>query len=156
MGISGSGKSTVGARLARELGWRFVEGDEYHPEANIRKMRAGNPLTDVDRDAWLDRLRAEIARGLASGEDLVLTSSALKESYRARLRVDPERVQFVFLHGDYELISSRLRDRRGHFASEKLLASQYEALEAPEGVLRVDAGMSVECAVRSIRDHLEA
>lgn len=156
MGISGSGKSTVGARLARELGWRFVEGDEYHPEANIRKMRAGNPLTDADRDAWLDRLRAEIARGLAAGENLVLTSSALKESYRARLRVDPERVQFVFLHGDYELISSRLRDRRGHFASEKLLASQYEALEPPEGVLRVDAGMSVECAVRSIRDHLEA
>lgn len=156
MGISGSGKSTVGARLARELGWRFVEGDEYHPEANIRKMRAGNPLTDADRDAWLDRLRAEIAHGLAAGEDLVLTSSALKESYRARLRVDPERVQFVFLHGDYELISSRLRDRRGHFASEKLLASQYEALEPPEGVLRVDARMSVECAVRSIRDYLEA
>jgi gluconokinase len=100
-GVSGAGKTTVGKLLARELGWRFIEADDFHPPANIEKMRSGRPLNDDDRRPWLDSLREQIKRSLAAGENAVLACSALKRAYRDRLRVN-EKVKFVFLRGDSE------------------------------------------------------
>src|SRR5438046_64306 len=100
MGVAGSGKSTVGEQLARSLGWAFCEGDAHHPEANKEKMSAGIPLTEEDRAPWLAALRGVIAGALAAHEGLVVSCSALKESHRQLLRVDPARVQLVYLTGD--------------------------------------------------------
>jgi gluconokinase len=97
MGVSGSGKTTVGQRLARALGWSFVEGDDFHPPANVVKMAAGTPLTDDDRMPWLQLLRARIAQALERGENAVLACSALKQSYRMMLTVDPARERWVYL-----------------------------------------------------------
>ena len=102
-GVSGAGKTTVGKLLARELGWQFLEADDFHPAANIEKMRRGHPLTDEDRWPWLDRLREQIEQLLSAGENAVLACSALKRAYRDRLRVSDE-VKFVFLRGDYALV----------------------------------------------------
>src|ERR1051325_6625221 len=103
LGVSGAGKTTVGKVLARELGWQFLEGDDFHPAANIEKMRSGRPLTDEDRWPWLNCLRRQIEQLLAAGQNAVLACSALKRAYRDRLRVSNE-INFVFLRGDYALI----------------------------------------------------
>jgi gluconokinase len=102
-GVSGAGKTRVGKLLARELGWQFLEADDFHPAANIEKMRRGHPLTDEDRWPWLDRLREQIEQLLSAGENAVLACSALKRAYRDRLHVSDE-VKFVFLRGDYALV----------------------------------------------------
>ena len=102
-GVSGAGKTTVGKLLARELGWRLIEADDFHPAANIEKMRSGHPLTDDDRWPWLERLRDQIRQSLAAGENAVLACSALKRAYRDRLQAS-EHVKFVFLRGDYALV----------------------------------------------------
>ena len=130
-GVSGAGKTTVAKLLARELGWRFIEADDFHPAANVEKMGSGQPLTDEDRWPWLERLRQQIKRLLAAGENAVLACSALKRAYRHRLRVSNE-VQFVFLRGDYALVEKQLRSRRGHFMSAVLLQSQFDDLEEPQ------------------------
>lgn len=149
-GVSGSGKTTVGKALAKELGWRFYEGDDFHSTANIDKMRRGEPLTDDDRQPWLDALRAAIQTVLENGDSGVLACSALKQSYRARLRVN-EQVIFVYLAATPGVIQRRLRDRKGHFMNSALLESQFAALETPQTALKLDASLAPEVLVREIR-----
>lgn len=155
MGVSGAGKTTVGKQLARSLGWRFVEGDDSHPAANVAKMAAGIPLTDEDRAPWLERLRELISEALARGEDAVVACSALKARYRERLAVDGERVRFVYLWAPREVIASRLARRKGHFMPPSLLDSQFEALEAPdERTLKVDVTPGPDEVVAELRERL--
>jgi gluconokinase len=129
MGVSGSGKTTVGELVADRLGWEFADADDFHPAANVAKMRAGTPLTDADRGAWLRAIAAWIDEHIAAGKDGVVTCSALKRAYRELLR-RPE-VQFVYLDGDRELIARRMAARRGHFFPRALLDSQFRDLEPP-------------------------
>jgi gluconokinase len=155
-GVSGAGKTTVGKLLARELGWRFIEADDFHPAANIEKMRNGHPLTDEDRWPWLERLRQQIQRSLAAGENVVLTCSALKRAYRDRLRVSDE-VKFVFLRGDYALVEKQLHSRHGHFMNAALLQSQFDDLEEPqshENVLTIELGRTPQEIVEEIKTNL--
>src|SRR6476659_3598031 len=130
-GVCGAGKTTVGKMLAEQLGWRFLEADDFHPAANIEKMRNGHPLTDEDRWPWLDGLRKQIERPLFAGKNAVLACSALKKAYRDRLRVSDD-VKFVFLRGDRRQITEQLRHRHGHFMNPVLLDSQFEDLEEPQ------------------------
>lgn len=151
MGVSGTGKTTIGKLLAARLGWVFVEGDDYHPPANVEKMQAGIPLTDEDRRPWLKELRQRVEQACAQGENIVLACSALKDEYRESLeRDDRECVHYVFLHGSEELIQSRLKNRRGHFMDPKLLKSQFAALEVPQGEVQVDISPTPEEIVDEI------
>jgi gluconokinase len=153
MGVTGSGKTTIGWGLARALGWPFYDADDFHPAANVEKMSRGVPLDDADRAPWLAALR-ELVRGcVESGESAVLACSALKESYRDRLLFD-EVVRLVYLKGDENLIRERLRDREGHFMKAAMLDSQFAALEEPDGALRVDVSAPPEEIVKAIRDGL--
>lgn len=129
MGVSGSGKSTVAALVAGRLGWDLAEGDDLHPAANVAKMQAGQPLTDGDRWPWLESIADWIRAHTAAGTPGVVTCSALKKRYRDVLR--GEGVVFVFLEGSKDRISDRLASRHGHFMPPALLASQFDALEAP-------------------------
>jgi gluconokinase len=131
MGVSGSGKSLIGASLARELGVDFVEGDEYHPAENVRRMASGVPLTDDDRAGWLRALAVRIREARDAGAGLVMTCSALKRSYRDVLRAEANELRFVFLRGPRALIAERLARRRGHFMPASLLDSQFATLEEP-------------------------
>jgi gluconokinase len=131
MGVCGSGKSLVGAALARALGIEFVEGDDYHTAANVERMARGIPLTDSDRAGWLHALAARIRRASDSGTGLVLACSALKRSYRDVLRTGAADLQLVFLRGSRALIAERLARRRGHFMPSSLLDSQLATLEEP-------------------------
>jgi len=155
-GVSGAGKTTVGKLLACELGWRFIEGDDFHPAANIEKMRSGHPLTDEDRWPWLDCLRKRIEQLLSAGENAVLACSALKRAYRDRLRVS-DKVKFVFLRGDYALVEKQLRSRHGHFMNAALLQSQFDDLEESqpdENVLTIELGQTPEDIVERIQAKL--
>lgn len=127
MGVAGTGKSTVAAMLAGRLGWTFEEGDDLHPEANVKKMASGDPLTDDDRWPWLDRIAEWIDDRIAAGEPGIITCSALKRSYRDVLRRDA--VTFVHFVGDRELILERMLRRQGHFMPTTLLDSQFATLE---------------------------
>ena len=155
-GVSGAGKTTVGKLLARELGWSFIEADDFHPAANIKKMRSGHPLSDKARWPWLERLRQQIERSLSTGENAVLACSALKRAYRDRLRVDDD-VKFVFLRGDYALVEKQLRSRHGHFMNAALLQSQFDDLEEPqphENALTIQLGRTPEEIVNEIEAKL--
>jgi len=153
MGVSGAGKTTVGQLLASELGWDFVDGDDYHSPANVEKMRNGIPLTDADRAPWLEKLRALIAGWIASGKNAVLACSALKQTYRETLRIGPE-VRLVYLKGTTELLQQRLHVRRGHYMTERMLDSQLAALEEPKNGLTIDIGRSPTEIVSEIRAKL--
>jgi len=153
MGVTGSGKTTVGSRLAAQLGWEFADADQFHPAANVDKMARGIALTDADREPWLAALRDAIARWLAAGENVVLACSALKEVYREKLGIGGD-VRLVYLKGSYELIASRLRARHRHFATEAILADQFAALEQPEDAIVVDVALSPEEIVAEIRRKL--
>ncbi|OQZ91036.1 gluconate kinase [Mycobacterium alsense] len=147
MGVSGSGKSTVGAALARRLGVPFIDADTLHPPANIAKMAAGEPLTDDDRRPWLDRVGEWLAAHRDGG---VVSCSALKRTYRDRLRAHCPPVTFLHLRGSPELIGARLAARLGHFMPAALLRSQFDALEplgADEDGMTVDAGRGVDAIV---------
>ena len=155
-GVSGAGKTTVGQLLAGELGWKFYEGDDFHSQANLDKMHAGLPLTDEDRQPWLESLRRLIERCPAAKENAVLTCSALKKSYRSYLRVSEE-VKFVYLRGSYELVVDQLQQRHGHFMNPELLRSQFATLEEPEaaeGVIAIQLGRSPRELVDEIKKKL--
>jgi gluconokinase len=157
MGVSGSGKTTVGEMLAAKLGWTFVEADDFHPDANKSKMHAGIPLNDDDRRPWLAALRDRMKQALESGENIVLACSALKHSYQDYLEQhDPAHVHFVYLHGSEDLIRDRLAHRTGHFMNPALLHSQFEILEPADHAIRVEVSDPPEaiCA-RIIRNNAE-
>ena len=153
MGPCGCGKTTVGSALANRLGGVFIEGDDFHPQANRAKMSAGEPLSDADRWPWLDLIGDEIRRQSQSAEIVVLACSALKRSYRDRLRqVDPKTV-FVLLNGSRRLLMSRLAERQDHFMPPSLLESQMEALETPgedERAVLVDVAQTPEDLIDEI------
>ncbi len=151
MGVSGTGKTTIGRLLAATLGWKFRDADDFHSAANRAKMAAGVPLDDADRAPWLGALRQWIDGELALGRDAVLACSALKASYRARLAPDPARVRVVFLTGDPALLAERLRQREGHYMKAAMLASQLTTLEPPADALTIDVSASPEEIVRRIR-----
>lgn len=152
MGVSGAGKSTVGALLARELCWDFFDADDFHPEANVAKMRAGEPLTDADRAGWLTALAELIDRLVRAGRHAVLACSALRASHRDRLRArHTAEVKLVYLRGDPALIRVRLAQRRGHFMTAALLDSQLATLEEPRDALVVDVDATPATIVERIR-----
>jgi gluconokinase len=153
MGVVGAGKTTVGSLLASKLGWEFADADDFHPASNVEKIRQGIPLTDGDREPWLDRLRQAIDRWIVNGNNVVLACSALKRSYRAKLCAGPQ-VQFVYLKGTAGLIAGRLHSRHGHFAGESILASQLADLEEPKAAITVDVAESPEKIVDEIRNGL--
>ena len=131
MGVSGSGKSTIGAMLAARLSWRFADGDRFHPDANVEKMHKGVPLTDDDRWPWLAAIAREIDAIRARGESAVVASSALKRAYRDVLIGGRPDVVLVYLKGSKELIAARMAARRNHFMPPALLDSQFATLEEP-------------------------
>jgi gluconokinase len=131
MGVSGSGKSLIGAALAHALGIAFVEGDEFHPAENVERMSRGVALTDADRVGWLRSLAARIREAKDGGTGLVMTCSALKRSYRDLLRAEAHELRLVFLQGPRAVIAERLTGRRGHFMPPSLLESQFATLEEP-------------------------
>ena len=132
MGVCGSGKTTVGRELARAIGAAFIEGDDLHPAANRAKMSSGQPLTDADRWPWLDAIAAEARRMAQGGTDVVVSCSALRRTYRDRLRMAGGGVHFIHLTGTYELLARRMAARTGHFMPPGLLSSQLATLEDPE------------------------
>jgi 6-phosphogluconate dehydrogenase len=154
MGVSGSGKTTIGQAVAGRLGCPFYDGDNFHPAANVAKMAAGIPLTDEDRAGWLDALANLIRRGLERGEQGVIACSALKERYRDILRIDPNLVKFVYLKGSYEVILARMETREAHYMKPAMLQSQFKTLEEPEGVLVEDITQLPDVIVQNIMEHL--
>lgn len=146
MGVSGAGKTTIGKLLAADLGWQFADADDFHSPANVKKMASGIPLTDADREPWLDALREQLKHWMNAEQNAILACSALKQAYRERLRVSPE-VCFVYLKVTPQLLRERLLARHGHFMTEKMLASQLETLEEPEDALTINAdGQPAEIA----------
>jgi gluconokinase len=154
MGVSGSGKTTVGTLLARRLGWRFIEADDFHSPEEIQHMLAGQPLSDAERQPWLAQLRRVLIDCVARQENAVLACSALKESYRRQLTVDRDAVRFVYLKGTPDVIRQRLRHRTGHFAKENLLTSQYATLEEPGDALTIAVDDEPERLAQRISDAL--
>jgi len=147
MGVSGCGKSTVGRALAEVTGWRYVEGDELHPPENVALMAAGTPLSDANRQGWLEKIAALLSQSEKRDEGLIVTCSALKRRYRDLLRAGTPDLRLVFLHGPRELLARRMAARQGHYMPASLLQSQLEALEPPqadEGALGLPIGPSPE------------
>ena len=154
MGVSGAGKTAVGTRLAKALGGTFVEGDDFHPPANVAKMRSGVPLDDADRQPWLETLSREIGAWLEAGRTVVLACSALKQRYRDILKAGRPGVRFVHLKGDEDLIRQRLEHRRGHYMPASLLDSQLAALEEPAEAITVGIDASPDAIVAEIQKAL--
>ncbi len=154
MGVSGSGKTTIGKLLAHDLGWDFHDADDYHPPENVAKMAQGIPLTDEDRRPWLQSLHDLIRDCIQKNRQTVIACSALKEAYRSKLQVN-HIVQFVYLMGSFELIKERLTSRQRHFMTTDLLASQFAALEEPQDVLAIDISATPEEIVSAIRAAFE-
>lgn len=153
MGVSGSGKTTVGLKLAAELGWSFRDADDFHPAENVAKMSAGSPLTDSDRAPWLTAIRQHIEAALNRGESAIVTCSALKEAYRTAAIPDAKRVKLVHLAGDFNLILGRM-EKRAHFMKPEMLQSQFSTLEAPAQAFTVDIAKTPEQIVAEIRQQI--
>ncbi|XP_003216515.1 probable gluconokinase isoform X1 [Anolis carolinensis] len=174
MGVSGCGKSTVGSHLADKLGWKFYEGDDYHPDENKKKMAEGIPLNDQDRIPWLCCLHDILKREHTCGQNAILACSALKKMYRQILgngkcgcesgqqenQGGPEslKILFVHLHGSIDLIAGRLRKRKGHFMPLSLLQSQFDTLEPPsppESFITINLEKSISEIVSEIEDYIK-
>lgn len=140
MGVSGSGKTTIGQLLADMLRWEFVDADSFHSPRNRKKMSAGTPLSEQDRRPWLDALREAIDRWINEGRNVVLACSALTASARRLLISDSRSIKLVYLKGSFDLIQARLARRPHHFMPPGLLASQFDTLEEPSDALTIDAG----------------
>ncbi|MGB6151189.1 MAG: gluconokinase [Pricia sp.] len=152
MGVSGSGKTTIGKLLAEKLQIPFFDGDDYHPKANVEKMAKGHPLNDEDRKGWLRRLN-ELARH-QKHQGAVIACSALKTQYREQLRQGVDTVEFIYLEGSFKLISQRLSNRKGHFMPPELLRSQFDALEIPKHAISVSIDATPSKVVNAILDAL--
>ncbi|MHC5859849.1 gluconokinase [Nostoc sp.] len=163
MGVSGSGKTTIGKLLADSLEWEFSDADTFHSPENIEKMRCGIPLSEADRMPWLQDLQTAIKHWLQENKNVVLACSALKDSYRQFLVLDSDRtantkgdrIKLVYLKGSYELIQMRLQERSNHYMSEKLLNSQFYTLEEPLDALCIDVAQPPQIIVQNIRAALE-
>jgi gluconokinase len=155
MGVSGSGKTAVGEILARDLGCPWFDADDYHPPANVEKMRCGHPLTDADRWPWLDRLNELLRTQDAKGSSAVIGCSALKQIYRDRLAQGLEDVRWVHLKGSFELIMSRLQQRKHRYMPASLLQSQFDTLEEPRDALTIDIADPPDVLAARIRASLE-
>jgi len=153
MGVSGSGKTTVGKALAEALGWEFADADDYHPESNLEKMRQGQPLTDADREPWLRRLHELLEDHLRQHKPVVLACSALKARYREILVGDLPGTRVVFLSGSRELIEGRMQ-RRIHFMPASLLGSQLSTLEPPSDAIVADIRKPVDAIVEAVLSEL--
>lgn len=153
MGVSGSGKSTIGEALAERLGWRFEDGDGFHPPSNVAKMKAGHPLNDDDRRPWLEAISAEIERVAAERGHVIIACSALRRAYRDILVHGRPDTRIVFLDGSEELIAARLQKRKGHFMPPGLLASQFETLEVPAADEHI-ISVSIDADVKTIVDDI--
>jgi gluconokinase len=151
MGVTGAGKTTVGRRVAADLGAAYLDADDFHPSANVEKMRAGTPLTDHDRSPWLARLNAALRERAARGESVVLACSALKAAYRDALLRDVPESRLVYLRGSRETIAARLAGRRGHYMNPGLLDSQFAALEEPPEAIVVDVDAEPATVAAAVR-----
>lgn len=155
MGVSGSGKTTVGELVAERLGWKFYDADDFHPRANVEKMASGRPLNDNDRRPWLLRLQRLISEHINNDEPMVLACSALKQSYRHLLKEGNEATAVVYLKGSFDLIFERMNDREDHYMKADMLKSQFDALEEPTDALVVDIDQTPEAiagqVVRQVR-----
>ncbi|GFE68014.1 gluconokinase [Chroococcus sp. FPU101] len=140
MGVSGSGKSTIGQLLSQKLGWPFYDGDDFHPRENIAKMRQGIPLTDEDRRSWLSTLRSLIEQN----QNAIIACSSLKESYRDYLEGERTDIVWIYLKGSYEEILERMQHRQGHFMQPQMLRSQFATLEEPKNALVIDISLLPE------------
>lgn len=150
VGVAGSGKTTIGRLLSRELQWPFFDADAFHPDANIAKMSAGVPLTEEDRWPWLRNVKVKIDQAREAGNDAIFACSALRQSYRDFLTRDAASVKLVYLRGNPPLLSGRLAERKGHFMREEMLASQLATLEEPQDCLTVDVSLPPETIVEKI------
>jgi gluconokinase len=153
MGVSGSGKSTIGEKLAQRLGWSYEDGDRFHPASNVAKMSAGQPLTDEDRWPWLQAIANEIDRVCKAGEHAVIACSALKRPYRDILVHGRHDVRIIYLQGTRDLIASRLALRKGHFMPPGLLASQFGTLEPPDASEN-PVTVSIDAPIETIVDDI--
>jgi gluconokinase len=155
MGVAGSGKTTVGQLLAKELSWTFRDADEFHPPTNIEKMSHGIALEDTDRAPWLAAMRSAIEAWLRAGTNAVLTCSCLKAVFRQTLLIDPARIRFIYLKGSFDLIDARLRLRAHHFMKADLLKSQFAILEEPQDAITADLSDPPDVTVKKIREALK-
>ncbi len=154
MGVCGCGKTTIGEALAEQLQWPLYDGDDFHPPANVEKMRQGTPLTDEDRLPWLQILADEMGKCLAQGQSALLACSALKQHYRDILVAGRDQIRIVHLKGDKELIQQRLARRQHRYMPASLLDSQFAALEAPRDAIEVDISPDPQTIARHIKEQL--
>jgi gluconokinase len=150
MGVSGSGKTTIGKRLSDKLGWDFYDADDFHPQANIDKMSRGIPLTDGDRWPWLENLNRLMLEYINKNRPVVVSCSALKSSYRDLLLKNISHAVLVYLRGDYGLIKERMHQRQDHYMRARMLESQFEALEEPKDAIIIDIGADPEAIIDAI------
>lgn len=153
MGTTGAGKTTIGRMLAEQLGWTFLDADDFHPRANIEKMKRGIPLTDADRAPWLAAIHEELIRRSKAGQNAVLACSALKQKYRDQLAAGVQ-MKVVYLKGSYEQMRRHIVGRHGHFAGEAILAAQFADLEEPEDAVVVEVTRTPEEIVSELRREL--
>ena len=156
MGVSGSGKSTIGRRLADALHWTFADADSFHSRSNVEQMRAGTPLSEHDREPWLHALRAAIDEWIRAEQNVILACSALTAASRRILIPDRRSVTLVYLKSSFEVIRARLAQRRHHFMPQELLASQFDMLEEPTDALTIDAALPPDAITARIRAYLNS
>lgn len=155
MGTTGAGKTTIGRMLAKQLGWAFLDADDFHPRANIEKMKHGIPLTDTDRAPWLEAIHGELTRRSAARENVLLACSALKQKYRDQLAAGVP-MSVVYLKGSYEEMRRHIVGRNGHFAGEAILAGQFADLEEPKDAIVVEVSRTPEEIVSELRRELQS